>query len=116
MFFLQLEVQREKGFISRERGMRVRSIDLVLRLLSRFSATGAQPEAQLNPKKKVFETIQPVCHLLPQGLVLTMVDQGFITLDNLDAAWIDPETKSTHRIRTKDGVCKAKSFVGASLS
>ncbi|KAK8844030.1 methionine-tRNA ligase, beta subunit [Kwoniella newhampshirensis] len=60
----------------------------------------ATPEPQLNPKKKVFETIQP----------------GFITLDNLDAAWVDPETKSVHRIRTKDGVCKAKSFVGASLS
>ncbi|CAD6573333.1 MAG: G4 quadruplex nucleic acid binding protein [Tremellales sp. Tagirdzhanova-0007] len=59
-----------------------------------------QPETQLNPKKKVFETIQP----------------GFITLANLDAAWVDPETQSTHRIRTKDGICKAKSFVGASLS
>ncbi|KAK4687320.1 hypothetical protein P7C73_g2800, partial [Tremellales sp. Uapishka_1] len=60
----------------------------------------AQPEAQLNPKKKVFETIQP----------------GFITLDTREAAWVDPETKSVHKIRTKDGVCKAKSFVGASLS
>ncbi|WWD21315.1 methionine-tRNA ligase, beta subunit [Kwoniella shandongensis] len=60
----------------------------------------ATPEPLLNPKKKVFETIQP----------------GFVTLDNLDAAWVDPETKSVHRIRTKDGVCKAKSFVGASLS
>lgn len=60
----------------------------------------ATPEPQLNPKKKVFETIQP----------------GFITLDNRDAAWINPETKSVHKIRTKDGVCKAKSFVGASLS
>ncbi|KAL7421128.1 G4 quadruplex nucleic acid binding protein [Cryptotrichosporon argae] len=58
------------------------------------------PEPQLNPKKKVFETIQP----------------GFTTLDNLEAAWVDPETKSVHRIRTKDGVCKAKSFKGASLS
>jgi len=60
----------------------------------------AQPEAQLNPKKKIFETIQP----------------GFTTLDNLDAAWIDPATQSVHRIRTKDGICKAKSLVGASLS
>lgn len=60
----------------------------------------AQPEAQLNPKKKVFETIQP----------------NFSTLDNLEAVWTDPETKSVHRIRTKDGVCKAKSFKGASLS
>lgn len=60
----------------------------------------ATPEPQLNPKKKVFETIQP----------------GFITLDNRDAAWVNPETKAVHKIRTKDGVCKAKSFVGASLS
>ncbi|GFZ47264.1 Acyl-RNA-complex protein 1 [Saitozyma sp. JCM 24511] len=60
----------------------------------------ATPEPQLNPKKKVFETIQP----------------GFTTLDNLEACWIDPETKSVHKIRTKDGVCKAVSFVGASLS
>ncbi|GMK55523.1 hypothetical protein CspeluHIS016_0205790 [Cutaneotrichosporon spelunceum] len=57
-------------------------------------------EGQLNPKKKVFETIQP----------------NFSTLDNLEAVWTDPETKSVHRIRTKDGVCKAKSFKGASLS
>ncbi|OXC69686.1 methionine-tRNA ligase, beta subunit [Cryptococcus neoformans] len=60
----------------------------------------AIPEPQLNPKKKVFETIQP----------------SFTTLENREAAWIDPETKSVHRIRTKDGVLKSKSFVGASLS
>lgn len=62
--------------------------------------TDATPEPQLNPKKKVFETIQP----------------SFTTLENREAAWIDPETKSVHRIRTKDGVLKSKSFVGASLS
>lgn len=28
-----------------------------------YVGTGAQPEAQLNPKKKIFETIQPVSHL-----------------------------------------------------
>ncbi len=56
--------------------------------------------ALLNPKKKVFETIQP----------------GFITLDTLEAAWIDPATKSVHKIRTKDGVCKVEKFAGASLS
>ncbi|UOH81896.1 methionine-tRNA ligase, beta subunit [Cryptococcus neoformans] len=60
----------------------------------------AIPEPQLNPKKKVFETIQP----------------SFTTLENREAAWIDPETKSVHRLRTKDGVLKSKSFVGASLS
>jgi aminoacyl tRNA synthase complex-interacting multifunctional protein 1 len=59
-----------------------------------------QPEPLLNPKKKVFETIQP----------------NFSTLDTLEACWIDPETKEVHRIRTKDGVCKAKSFKNANLS
>ncbi|WVW79602.1 methionine-tRNA ligase, beta subunit [Kwoniella bestiolae CBS 10118] len=60
----------------------------------------AKPEAQLNPKKKVFETIQP----------------GFTTLDTKEAAWIDPETKTVHKIRTKDGVLTTKTLIGASLS
>ncbi|KAI6027310.1 hypothetical protein BKA83DRAFT_4227283 [Pisolithus microcarpus] len=60
----------------------------------------AQPLSQLNPKKKIFETIQP----------------GFTTLETKEAAWVNPATKSVHRIRTKDGVCVAPTFVGASLS
>lgn len=60
----------------------------------------ATPLSQLNPKKKVFETIQP----------------GFTTLDTHEAAWINPVSKSVHRIRTKEGVCIAPTFVGASLS
>ncbi|KAJ7675840.1 hypothetical protein DFH06DRAFT_977677 [Mycena polygramma] len=60
----------------------------------------ATPLAQLNPKKKIFETIQP----------------GFITLDSKEAAWVHPTTKSVHKIRTKDGVCVAPTLVGASLS
>lgn len=60
----------------------------------------AQPLSQLNPKKKIFETIQP----------------GFTTLETREAAWVNPVTKSVHRIRTKDGVCLAPTFVGASLS
>ncbi|TBU62338.1 hypothetical protein BD310DRAFT_811399 [Dichomitus squalens] len=59
-----------------------------------------EPLSQLNPKKKIFETIQP----------------GFTTLETREAAWVDPETKSVHKIRTKDGVCVAPNFVGASLS
>ncbi|KAG6330249.1 hypothetical protein ID866_8838 [Astraeus odoratus] len=46
----------------------------------------AQPLSQLNPKKKIFETIQP----------------GFTTLETREAAWVNPVTKSVHRIRTKD--------------
>ncbi|KAH7885383.1 hypothetical protein F5I97DRAFT_2033029 [Phlebopus sp. FC_14] len=60
----------------------------------------AQPLSQMNPKKKIFETIQP----------------GFTTLDTKEAAWVNPVTKSVHRIRTKDGVCIAPTFIGASLS
>ncbi|KAG6848195.1 hypothetical protein C0991_000852, partial [Blastosporella zonata] len=58
------------------------------------------PLSQLNPKKKIFEAIQP----------------GFITLDSKEAAWVNPATKSVHKIRTKDGVCVAPTLVGASLS
>ncbi|TIB88014.1 nucleic acid-binding protein [Wallemia mellicola] len=43
-----------------------------------------KPEEQLNPKKKVFETIQP----------------GFRTLDTLEACWINPETSKPHLIKT----------------
>ncbi|KAF8073600.1 hypothetical protein FPV67DRAFT_1620837 [Lyophyllum atratum] len=58
------------------------------------------PLPQLNPKKKIFEAIQP----------------GFITLESREAAWVNPTTKSVHKIRTKDGVCIAPTLVGASLS
>jgi aminoacyl tRNA synthase complex-interacting multifunctional protein 1 len=60
----------------------------------------AVPLAQLNPKKKVFETVQP----------------GFITLDSKETAWVNPVTKSVHKIRTANGVCVAPTLVGASLS
>lgn len=60
----------------------------------------ATPLAQLNPKKKIFETVQP----------------GFITLDTKEAAWVNPATKSVHKIRTKEGFCMAPTLVGASLS
>ncbi|KAH9065413.1 nucleic acid-binding protein [Lactarius vividus] len=58
------------------------------------------PLSQLNPKKKIFETIQP----------------GLTTLETREAAWVDPVTKTAHRIRTKEGVCLAPTLVGASLS
>ncbi|KAJ9107814.1 hypothetical protein QFC19_002720 [Naganishia cerealis] len=86
----------------------------------------AQPEPLLNPKKKVFETVQPVCgsqcSFLPSPFQELIIDtcfllpKGFTTLDNLEAAWIDSETKSVHKIRTKDGVCAVRKFKGASLS
>ncbi|KAL9711076.1 G4 quadruplex nucleic acid binding protein [Leucoagaricus gongylophorus] len=60
----------------------------------------ATPLSQLNPKKKIFETVQ----------------SGFVTLETKEAAWINPVTKSVHKIRTKDGICVAPTLVGASLS
>ncbi|KAG6876722.1 hypothetical protein C0993_000857 [Termitomyces sp. T159_Od127] len=72
---------------------------MFMRLFLAFT-TDAQPLAQLNPKKKIFKTIQP----------------GFTTLETREAAWVNPATKSVHKIRTKDGFCIAPTFVGASLS
>ncbi|KAI0732012.1 hypothetical protein C8Q72DRAFT_882776 [Fomitopsis betulina] len=60
----------------------------------------ATPLPQLNPKKKIFETVQP----------------GFTTLETREAAWVNPATKSVHRIRTSSGYCLAPTLVGASLS
>jgi hypothetical protein len=44
------------------------------------------------------------------------VNSGFITLDTKEAAWVNPETKSVHKIRTKHGFCLAPTLIGASLS
>jgi aminoacyl tRNA synthase complex-interacting multifunctional protein 1 len=41
---------------------------------------------------------------------------GFITLEGREAAWVDPATKSVHKIRTERGLCLAPTLVGASLS
>ncbi|KAL5524609.1 ARC1 [Sanghuangporus sanghuang] len=60
----------------------------------------ATPLSQLNPKKKIFETIQP----------------GFTTLESKEAAWVDPVTKGVHKILTADGVCVVPTLIGASLS
>lgn len=67
--------------------------------ISNTQADG-QPESQLNPKKKVFETIQP----------------GFRTLDTLEACWINPENSKPHLIKTDKGICKAGKFANATLS
>jgi len=61
---------------------------------------GEQALELLNPKKKIFETVQP----------------GFTTLDDRTAAWIDPSDSKVYKIRTEKGYCLAPSLVGASLS
>jgi len=60
----------------------------------------ALPVSQMNPKKKIFETIQP----------------SLTTLHDRTAAWIDPVTGSIHKIRTKGGYCAPRTLIGASLS
>lgn len=65
-----------------------------------FLFLDATPLSQLNPKKKIFETVQP----------------GFTTLESREAAWVNPATKTVHRIRTANGLCLAPTLVGASLS
>jgi len=75
-----------------------------------------EPVSQLNPKKKIFETIQPGNYLsqVPKSIINDQT--GFITLESREAAWVDPATNATHRIMTKLGPCTAPTFVGASLS
>ena len=75
-----------------------------------------QPLPQLNPKKKIFEAIQPGMFSGRQLDTPTNRETGFITLDTKEAAWVNPETKSVHKIRTAKGVCVAPTLVGASLS
>lgn len=59
-----------------------------------------QPVEQMNPKKKVFETVQP----------------GFTTLENRECAWKDKETGTVHKIVTDKGTVTAPTIVGGSLS
>ncbi|SPO23791.1 related to Tyrosyl-tRNA synthetase [Ustilago trichophora] len=69
---------------------------------------GREPEAVLNPKKKIFEAIQP----------------GYTTTDSKQCAWVgalpdaaDPEAdKKPRLLRTDKGVLFSENFVGASLS
>lgn len=67
---------------------------------------GMEPETQLNPKKKIFETIQP----------------DYCTTDSFECAWlgtgpsdVDKE-KKPRRIRTSKGVCTAPGYADATLS
>ena len=67
---------------------------------------GMEPDAQLNPKKKIFEAIQP----------------NYTTTMDREAAWVGPLAsepegeKKVRLIRTAKGVCKAPRFTEAKLS
>lgn len=59
-----------------------------------FPAYPGEPDEQLNPKKKVWETVQP----------------GFVTTDSLVATWKgEPFTTSA-------GVCRVATIPGGSIS
>jgi aminoacyl tRNA synthase complex-interacting multifunctional protein 1 len=93
---------------------------IFIQLILRPFLKDARPLSQLNPKKKVFETIQPgkfPFRISCIAMVLIIaIYTGFVTLDSKEAAWINPSTKSVHKIQTKKGVCVAPTLVGASLS
>jgi len=56
------------------------------------------PEKQLNPKKKIFESIQP----------------GFKTTETNECVWIAPDN-SVHKFNVNGGVCKVDSIVGGGI-
>lgn len=66
-----------------------------------FEGYDEEPEPQLNPKKKIFETIQP----------------GFTTLDTLEVVWRNPEDGSLHKLTNSNGEhLKAKTLTNAVVS
>lgn len=60
---------------------------------------GREPEALLNPKKKIWETIQP----------------GLKTNGECIAGWIDSETNKFHTLQTEQGCCYTLTAVDAPL-
>lgn len=60
---------------------------------------GQEPEAVLNPKKKIWETIQP----------------GLKTNDSCIAGWTDPTTNVFHTLKTERGICTTPTATNAPL-
>ncbi|KAI9298596.1 nucleic acid-binding protein [Neoconidiobolus thromboides FSU 785] len=60
---------------------------------------GQEPEAVLNPKRKIWETIQP----------------GLKTDDNRIAGWYHPDTNKFHQLKTKNGLCMTATAKNSSL-
>ncbi|KAJ9049170.1 G4 quadruplex nucleic acid binding protein [Entomophthora muscae] len=60
---------------------------------------GQEPEAVLNPKKKIWETIQ----------------LGLKTNDTCIAGWIDPTTNAFHTLKTQRGICTTPTATNAPL-
>jgi aminoacyl tRNA synthase complex-interacting multifunctional protein 1 len=65
-----------------------------------FAGFEGEPEAQLNPKKKIFEAVQV----------------GFTTDKDLQVLYKDPKTEKSGLLVNKSGeVCKVESLIGASI-
>lgn len=64
-------------------------------IIGNFDGT---PEKQLNPKKKIFESIQP----------------GFKTNEDRECVWIAPDN-SVHKFTVNGVVCKVESIVGGGI-
>ena len=72
-----------------------------------FDGYEGEPEAVLNPKKKIWEAFQP----------------GFTTLDNLEVAFevsavpqlAEKGDSGVRQLKTKSGVCTVKSLAGATV-
>ena len=70
-----------------------------------FDGWEGEPEGQLNPKKKVFETLQPGFTTSPDGVV---------SFDSATVEATKEQNKSLGALRTKQGgACKVKSLIGA---
>ncbi|KAG9295773.1 hypothetical protein G9A89_009001 [Geosiphon pyriformis] len=57
------------------------------------------PELILNPKKKIWETLQP----------------GLITTNNKEASWVNLENQNVHLLRTEKGVCTVATVINARI-
>ncbi|CAB4428840.1 unnamed protein product [Rhizophagus irregularis] len=57
------------------------------------------PEPVLNPKKKIWETLQP----------------GLITTNRKEASWVNNEDKSVHLLRTEKGICTVPTVINATI-
>ncbi|CAG8443710.1 13315_t:CDS:2, partial [Acaulospora colombiana] len=64
-----------------------------------FKYSQGSPEPLLNPKKKIWETLQP----------------GLITTTEKVASWVNQETKGVHLLRTQSGLCTVPSVVHATI-
>ncbi|KAG8527446.1 uncharacterized protein KY384_007598 [Bacidia gigantensis] len=70
-----------------------------------FEGWEGEPEGQLNPKKKIFETLQPG---------FTTTQEGRVGFDNGDVEALKGEVKPLGMLKTKSGgICKVKTLKGA---